>query len=90
LRSTSILPNRTCRLSPEFLAGVIGRAAVTPTGQSLEKPDLAPTDIEKRQSLWWYLLVGGLCALLVEAVLSNRLSKRFGVGLRQVEGTPQA
>jgi hypothetical protein len=66
-------------LSPEeFLTGAIGRAAVTPTGQSLERPELAPVDIEKRQSLWWYLLVAGLVALLVEAVLSNRLSKSRG------------
>jgi hypothetical protein len=78
-------------LSPtEFLAGATGRAAVTTGGQSLEHPELAPSDIEKKQSLWWYLLVVGLFMLLAEAVLSNRLSKRFGIGIRQMENQAQA
>jgi hypothetical protein len=69
-------------LSPtDFLGNATGRAAaVTPAGQSLEKPELTPADIEKKQSFWWFLLVGGVLALLAEAVLANRLSKRFGVG----------
>jgi len=68
----------------EFLASVTGRAGVTASGQSLEHPDLTPEDIEKRQTIWWFLLLGAAVALLVEAGLSNRLSKRFGVGLLQV------
>jgi hypothetical protein len=51
----------------------------------LEHPDLTPEDIEKRQAIWWFLLVGSVMALLAEAVLSNRLSKRFGVGLLQTQ-----
>jgi hypothetical protein len=68
----------------EFLAGATGRAAVTATGQSLERPEITPADLEKKQSLWWFLLVAGLVALLVEAALSNRLSKKFGTGLLQM------
>jgi len=67
----------------EFVSTATGRAGVTASGQSLEHPDLTPEDIEKRQAIWWFLLVGSVMALLAEAVLSNRLSKRFGVGLIQ-------
>lgn len=62
----------------EFLAGVTGQGAVA-QGQSLDTPDMAPADMEKKQSIWWFLLVGGLAALLAEAVISNRLSRRFNV-----------
>jgi hypothetical protein len=67
----------------EFVAAATGRAAVTAAGQSLEHPDLTPEDMEKKQTIWWYLLVGGVLALLTEAVLSNRLSRKFGAGLLQ-------
>jgi Aerotolerance regulator N-terminal/von Willebrand factor type A domain/CARDB len=66
----------------EFVKSATGRAAVTATGQSLENPELTPEDIEKKQSIWWFLFFAGAIALLGEAVLSNRLSKRFGAGLR--------
>jgi hypothetical protein len=63
-------------LSPtEFLGSATGRAAVTPTGQSLERPEMTPADMEKKQSFWWFLLVGGVLLLLAEAVLANRLSR---------------
>jgi hypothetical protein len=65
----------------EFLASVTGTPTAGARGQSLEQPDLTPADKEKQQSFWWFLLVGGLIALLVEAVLSNRLSRRPGAGL---------
>jgi hypothetical protein len=68
----------------EFVAAATGRAAVTASGQSLEHPDLTPADIEKKQIVWWLLFVAGALALLTEAVLANRLSGRFGVGLLQV------
>jgi len=68
----------------EFVASATGRAAVTPTGQSLEHPQLTPEDVEKKQSWWWFLLVGGVIALLTEAAMSNRLSARFGAGFQPV------
>ena len=75
-------------LSPtDFLGNATGRAAaVTPAGQTLEKPELTAADMEKKQSFWWFLLVGGVLALLAEAVLANRLSRRFGAGLLQTAG----
>ena len=61
----------------ELANAATGRAAVTATGESLERPDLTPQDVEKKQSFWWYLMVAGVLALLGEAVLSNRQSRRF-------------
>jgi hypothetical protein len=37
--------------------------------------------MEKKQAVWWYLFAAGATLLLAEAVLANRLSKRFGFGL---------
>lgn len=67
-----------------FVASVVGQGAVTPSGQSLEHPDLTPADVEKKQYVWWYLAVLGALALLGEAVLANQRSGRFGIGLMQV------
>jgi Mg-chelatase subunit ChlD len=68
----------------QFVATVTGQAATTPTGQSLEHPNLTSADIEKKQGVWWFLLVGAVLALIAEALLSNRLSSRFGVGFLQM------
>ena len=66
----------------EFVTTVTGRpAAVTATGQSLEHPELTPADVEKKQTVWWFLLVLGAAALFGESILANRLSKKFGTGL---------
>ena len=62
----------------QFVATATGRAGITPSGQSLERPELTPEDMEKKQALWWYLFVAGVLALLGEAVLSNRLSVKQG------------
>lgn len=70
-------------LSPtEFLASATGQAAVTATGQSLERPELTVAEIERKQSLWWFLFVGAVLALLAEAVLSNRQSQRQAAQVR--------
>ena len=66
----------------EFATSATGEAAaVAGPGQSLERPDLTPADIERRQSSWWFLFVIGAALLLGEAVLSNRLSKGLSRGL---------
>jgi hypothetical protein len=70
----------------EFATSATGKAAaVTNAGQSLEHPELTPADIEKKQTIWWFLLLAGILALLGEAVLSNRLSQKFGAGLFQFQ-----
>jgi hypothetical protein len=69
-------------LSPaEFLGAATGGAAVTTSGQSLERPEATAEDVEKKQAIWWFLLLGGIAALILESALSNRLSRRFGAGL---------
>ena len=65
----------------EFLSGATGGGTITPGGQSLEQAEVKPADIEKKQAVWWFLLVGGLVALLAESIVSNRLSQRAGFNL---------
>jgi hypothetical protein len=60
-----------------FLSNVTGRPAGNPAAPMDLEP-LTPAEMEKRQSIWWFLLVAGLVALLGEAALSNRLSRKAG------------
>jgi hypothetical protein len=72
-------------IAPEaFLSGISGRPAAV-AGAPMDAEPLTPADMEKRQSIWWFLLVAGLVALLAEAALSNRLSRK-ATGRVQVGG----
>ncbi len=54
-------------------------AAVEPRGDAARTDvtlTIQPEDRERRQSLWWYLLIGAFVLLATETVLSNRLSRR--------------
>jgi hypothetical protein len=54
-------------------------AAVEPRGDAARTTTtltIRPEDRERRQSLWWYLLIGAFALLATETVLSNRLSRR--------------
>jgi hypothetical protein len=66
-------------LPPTDITGTIGTASATSAGQPFDRPAPTPVDLEKRQSLWWFLLVTGLALLLVEAVLSNIQSRKLGL-----------
>ena len=57
----------------ELVAAVTGRAA----GDRSVTTDreVRPEDLERRQTLWWYLLIGALGFLASETVVSNRLSR---------------
>lgn len=70
----------------DFLTSATGRPVAATAGQSLEKPEITRVDIEKKQSIWWYLMVAGLVALFAEAVLSNHLARRA----KARQGTPAA
>lgn len=62
------------RVDPqELVAAATGRAA----GDRSVADDrqLEPEDLERRQTLWWYLLIGALGFLATETVVSNRLSR---------------
>jgi subtilisin family serine protease len=66
-------------LPPTDISSAVGTASAAAAGQSFDRPVPTPVDLEKRQSLWWFLLVAGLSLLLVEAVLSNMQSKKLGL-----------
>jgi hypothetical protein len=61
----------------ELVAAVTGRAAPTAaaTPNPTEVSEFDVKDAEKRQALWWYLMLTGLLLLAVETVVSNRLSQ---------------
>jgi hypothetical protein len=61
-------------MDPRELVGAVeprGDAARTATNVTIR-----PEDRERRQSIWWYLLIGAFALLATETVLSNRLSRR--------------
>ncbi len=59
----------------ELVAAVTGRAtAITAAGA--EKPaELTAEEAERRQNVWWYLLVAGIMLLAAEVVIANQLSR---------------
>ena len=57
----------------ELVATVTGRAGGNEP--SVDTAELSPDDLERRQSLWWYLLVGGFLLLATETAISNHLSR---------------
>ncbi|MGI9076750.1 MAG: BatA domain-containing protein [Gemmatimonadaceae bacterium] len=63
--------------------GVLIRA-ITPrasaNASAHDTVSLTAEAMERRQSVWWYLLVAALVALAAETVLSNRLSRHGAVG----------
>jgi hypothetical protein len=68
-------------LDPEEVrAAVLSGPAdgVQAPGGDLRAQDLRREDREMRQSLWRWLLVGAFALLVLETILSNRLSRRAG------------
>lgn len=63
----------------EFVAKVTGRADAATAAKDKAPTDVAPADAEKRQGIWWYLLLLGAGVLVLEAWLANRLSKGPGM-----------
>jgi hypothetical protein len=59
----------------ELVAAVTGRAA-SAAATSVEAPaELTAEEAERRQGIWWYLLVAGLILLVAETVVANQLSR---------------
>ncbi len=52
-----------------------GRASQAAERRQRPPTELTPEDAEKRQNLWWYLLMAGLALLVAELVVANRLSQ---------------
>jgi hypothetical protein len=59
----------------ELVAAVTGHAVQTTAEGSAAPAQLSPEEAEKRQGLWWYLLIAGLMILAAEMVVSNVLSR---------------
>ena len=60
----------------EFASSVMGRVAVEPSDEaSGARREFSPEDLERRQGLWWYLLIAASILFVSETVVSNRLSK---------------
>ena len=60
----------------QFIAAATGQSATANVGEALEPSQITPADMEKKQAIWWFLLVAGLAALLAEGAIANRLSRR--------------
>jgi len=58
----------------ELVASVTGHAVPT-AGASAQTQEMTREEAERRQSLWWYLLMAGLFLLAVETAIANRLSR---------------
>lgn len=58
----------------ELVAAATGRASQA-AASTTEPDELTPEEAEKRQNIWWYLLMGGLGLLVAELVIANRLSQ---------------
>jgi len=58
----------------EFTAGATGRASLTSAGAG--PAEVKPEETERRQSIWWFLLLIGFGLLVTESILANRLSQK--------------
>jgi hypothetical protein len=59
----------------ELVASVTGRATQV-AAEAVAAEPLTPEDNERRQALWWYLMLAGMLLLAAETVISNRLSRK--------------
>ena len=61
------------RLPESELRSAILTTGTTRTAQAVDST--TPLENERRQSLWWYLLIGSVILLVAESFISNRLSR---------------
>ena len=59
----------------ELVAAVTGRARGNDSTVGDDSVEVRPADLERRQAIWWYLLLAGVVILAAETLLSNRLSR---------------
>ena len=57
----------------ELVASAAGRA--TPDAAQATAATVTAEDTERRQAIWWYLLLAGILMLAAETILANRLSR---------------
>ena len=64
-------------VDPDELAGAVtGRAGGDRAATAGPIRTFRPQDLERRQSVWWYLLLAAFLLFVSETVVSNRLSRR--------------
>ena len=64
-------------VDPDELAGAVtGRAGGDRAAAAAPMRTFRPQDLERRQGVWWYLLVAAFLLFVSETVVSNRLSRR--------------
>ena len=65
-------------LAPIDTGELVGAVTGHATPQTVQPVAIEATreDAEKRQALWWYLLLAGMLLLATETVISNRLSRK--------------
>jgi hypothetical protein len=63
------------RLDPQELVAAVTGSAATATAAVAVPAEQTAAETERQQSLWWYLLLGGLFLLAAEMAVSNRLSR---------------
>ena len=64
-------------VDPDELAGAVtGRAGGDRAAAAGPVRTFRPQDLERRQGVWWYLLVAAFLLFVSETVVSNRLSRR--------------
>ena len=61
----------------ELASSVTGRVAAGPTDDALGGAgrEFSAEDLERRQGVWWYLLIAAFLLFVAETVVSNRLSR---------------
>jgi hypothetical protein len=59
----------------ELVAAVTGHATQV-AAEPAPAQEMTREESERRQGLWWYLLLAGLVLLAVETVISNHLSRK--------------
>ena len=63
-------------VDPEELGSMVtGRAGGSREVESGMVRSVAPDDLERRQSVWWYLLIVAAVLFVAETLVSNRLSR---------------
>jgi hypothetical protein len=60
----------------ELVATVTGHASQSQVQTAAGPQEMTREESERRQSLWWYLLLAGLALLAAESIIANRLSQK--------------
>src|SRR6185503_6495075 len=59
----------------ELVAAVTGHATSTAVAAAEKPAELTAEEAERRQNVWWYLLLAGVLLLAAEMAVANQLSR---------------